>query len=212
MEDWRSSLSKYFKSNQSDDISISLTTIGFKDFFSMKDSYKERFSFINKEITNLYSSSQEISALEHSLNEIIIENEKVKARTINYENKINDAIKESTHLQNNIHDIESQISNAERVINDKKLEIDRIREDIIKCISELQRLSSNFISIKDKLGELKNEFQLFKKENLIKETETIQSKIELLKKDRIRQYKDLWLRHKPIYEKHLKVNEDRGIN
>lgn len=204
MEDWKNNLNTHFRNNQSDDISLSITSIGYKDFSDIKNSYKERFALLDNDVSKLNNSFQEIHSIESSLREANNKNAKVTVKIIDYETQINNNAEKSNRFQESINHLKSEINKSEKNIDEKMKEIDKIRQDIKGFNNEINKLSLDLNQAKKESGYLNDEFIQFKKQNDSKEIDSLQNKINSIKETRSKLNKDLWLKYKSNYEKYLK--------
>ena len=157
-EDWKTNLNNSFEHNQSDDVSLSLTLLGYKDFREVKNSFKERFANIDTDVSKLNNSFQEMSSLESSLKEANYKNEKVAAKVIDYEYRINNSIEKSNSFQENIDHFKSEKIKSEKDIDEKMKEIDKIRQDIKRFDREINKISSDLNQAKRESEDLNGQF------------------------------------------------------
>lgn len=207
IEDWKDNLRVHFKSGQSDDISLSLATVGYKDFVSLKNSFKERFLTLDEDVSKLNNLFQEMGAIEGSLVEINGRNEAIESRIDEYESQIHNSLKREKYLNNEINHYKSEISGSENSIADKMKEIDCLRKEIDKFLDQIKKMLIELGEVRKESEHLNNEFIQFKKQNTIKDAEALRNKIHSMKETRSKLNRDLWLKYKSHYEKYLKSSK-----
>ncbi len=204
INDWKKNLIESLKNNQSDDISLSISILGYKSFHEIKTSFNDRFSVLDNDISNLNNLFLEMNYLESQLRETNEKNKKTIIAVYDYDSKINAIVSKSNELQDEINNLKIEIYNSEDIINIKLKEIEQIRNNIRGYDTLINKLSHSLNETKNERDFLNNQLSILKKQNSLEETDSLHNRINSLKEIRSVLNKDLWLKYKSQYEKYLK--------
>lgn len=204
VEEWRDKLSKKFDNEQSDDISLSLSIIGSKNFVDFKNLFYSRHQLLQKEISNINILFKEVSVINESLKKINESNNVINTKITDFQKKLKDKNKNKDQLERELNSFEYEIKSAENYIEMKRREIIELEKKVNLLKSEINKKSFEFEKLNEEVEAIEKEFKKYKQQNEASDSREISHKLKSLQDTNERLNKELWLKHKAQYEKYLK--------
>jgi len=214
IDNWKRNLEKSFGRNQSDDISLSLTIVGYKNFVELKDSFLVRYKTLLREFEKLDEIVDKLKFQENRANQ---QNEAIHDVNLNVaecENAIVSANDKSNLLTRTINSLEYEIINSENQIERKKKEIKEIEKTIERKKEEIFHVNNEIGKIENEIDFQKNKLNKFKEKKNNIAGEGVLNELKLLKETNDKLRKELWYKYKEQYERYFinNKNENRTDN
>ena len=206
ISDWKDKLRHQLIQRQSDDISMALSIIGFKNFGDFREMFYGRYSYLKQELQDLETYDDRIFDIEREIRSANEENNLKKQRILDYEIKLNQANDHANYVERKItstkyekQSVDNKISEMRAALADLEMKSKNYNEEIMSFEMDLQKANSEVHKCQEIHDEVINK-------NPLIETAEFSSKLKSLQNDKSNSKLKLWQRHKSEYEIYLKNN------